>query len=514
MISRLIPKVFDNVKSISLKILIIYIIFAIVSIIFFSIIIFENQIELISGYSLYKAKDVAGNILVSLRSISYERDGDANGEKESDFEFYLKKVVETTKNISDDFVVFEDSGKVLYSNRITTKIFDKHKKDATRAITNKDFLGYMYYLTIYEKDYRISYYIPLSFIPDFDNTVLLINLNLKELDEYKGIMIKLLIVAITAIILFYFLMALFIHNIVVKPIKALHKSSIRFGNGDFSKRVIITNNDEVGNLGRAFNTMADALQDKIKELEKRNKLMQMEIEMAGNIQKGIFPVIKETDHFRVAVHSTPMVEVCSDYYDFTKISRDKYGFFIADVSGHGVPTALITMTIKDLLMNNAVNYNDPKDLFIFLNTELSNIMSRFESFFTAFYFILENNEIRFCNARHTKSYLIPADGNDIEILDTNGYSIGISEDANPFFESKTKFVSMHDKIILLSDGIANAMNSLQERFEENMLPEVLRKHHNAGCEELVEKIIAEKNYFTNNADQIDDETLIILEIIT
>jgi serine phosphatase RsbU (regulator of sigma subunit) len=180
------------------------------------------------------------------------------------------------------------------------------------------------------------------------------------------------------------------------------------------------------------------------------------------------------------------------------------------VSGHGMPAALITMTIKELFVQNGKKYNDPSKLLKFFNTELSDLMKNYDSYFTAFYLLIEKNKILYSNALHPPGYLIK--NNETYELGTGGYLIGISDRFNPNFKTEEYEISKGDKIILMTDGISESMDKNNDRFGEKKMKNLLFQNNKLNYKELQNLILESKEIFSSHTSKMDDETLIILEI--
>ena len=182
------------------------------------------------------------------------------------------------------------------------------------------------------------------------------------------------------------------------------------------------------------------------------------------------------------------------------------------MSGHGIAAALITMLIKNFIQHSAWKYKDSKEFMIFMNTEFSNLMEEYNSFFTAFYLIIdENNITTFSNASHLKPYLLKSNNKMYE-LDTNGGVIGMSEDFNKKFRSKRIELKSNDKLILFTDGIIESINKNDEMFDFNRLIKSIVKNNKYNCEVMLNNILKDFSDFIDIEKRKDDETIIILEI--
>ena len=249
--------------------------------------------------------------------------------------------------------------------------------------------------------------------------------------------------------------------------------------------------------------MAQSVQDKIVELNEQNQKMLLELKMAAEVQKSIYPTIRKTRLFDIAIFHRPLMEVSGDYHDIFALGPNRYGVLIADISGHGVSAALITIMVRDLFGKSAK----------YVNTELGNLMNDFQKFFTAFYLIIdENKKVMYSNAGHLKSYLTRPSSSKIYELDTRGFLVGVSAALNHIYESKATSLQAGDKIILYTDGIVESLNSREEQYTSKRLLLSIKKNDSYPCKVMLKNMINDFNRFVDFSKRRDDETLMILEL--
>ena len=363
-----------------------------------------------------------------------------------------------------------------------------------------------------EKDNLIQFYIPISLFSDSE-TIIMFPLDIIDVNGYLKYLYILISVIISGSILFHTLFGFSLNYLIIHPLKSLTKKSKEISEGDLTARVKTKRQDEFGTVGKSFNHMADSIQKTIIKLDEQNKRMKLELSMAGNVQKSIYPQAINTDIFKMAVYHKPYVEVSGDFHDIFKLDNNQYGFLIADISGHGVAAALITMLVKDTFNKNVKNHNNARDLIISVNTELSNLMNTYDKFFTAFYLILDNKKnINFTNAGHEKAILYRQVENKLYALTTEGCFMGVSENVNSSFQYKTLQLISGDKIILMSDGIREAMNANKDQYGLFQIYKILATNPRLSCQDLLEYILQDFNQFKGNENSSDDETIMIIEI--
>lgn len=494
-------------KSIGTKITLLYIFLALVNTLFFSIMIFDKQMGLITENTKYKAKGLAENIfnMVNLNA------GDVNDRTLTEQELFdeIKSVLNESLK---EYMIISDKGKSIYQSLAGIKLPENVMNDAITAISNKDNMGQLYYSTINEDTYEIHFYIPLTIYKVIDDKLLYFKFKMKNLDDQRNSLYKMIAFIIAVIALVHIIFGFFLNRIIIIPIKSLHNQSNKISDGEYSARVELKNKDEIGALGVSFNKMALSIEDKINKLDLQNRKMQHELKVAGEVQMKIYPELRETEFFKLAVFHKPLEEVSGDYHDFFQITKNKYGILLCDVCGHGVPAALITMRIQELFRKSIRKFHDTKDLYVHVNTELKDLMPRYNTYFTSFYIIVDQNKIIFTNAGHPDLYLVKHKTGKIYYLTTKGFMIGMTDTINYLFESKQGIIEPKDKIVMFSDGILEAKNVDDEMYDaDGRLLKIINDNKHLGCEGLLDTIMDDVHAFTHGAEANDDKTLIIIE---
>src|SRR5208337_3308235 len=138
------------------------------------------------------------------------------------------------------------------------------------------------------------------------------------------------------------------------------------------------------------------------------------------------------------------------------------GFILVDVSGHGVPAALVTMVIKEIFNRAAPLYDNPADLFRYMNNEIIELLTKEDTmgiYFTAIYLMInEQNVLSFSSAGHEVAFVLKTGLRKIASLKASGGPIGISTEMNDMYTTATVKLDAGDKILLFTDGIVEAQN--------------------------------------------------------
>ncbi len=253
------------------------------------------------------------------------------------------------------------------------------------------------------------------------------------------------------------------------------------------------------------------LKDYTDELAVKNIAFQKEIRLASKVQEKILPSdVPDTKGFDIDFRYIPCFMVGGDFYYFMPFSEKKLGVFVADVVGHGMQAALITMILKTLLDNFIEQNKTPSELLSEMNLQLINILGGKFTYVTAVYTILdlEENKIIYASAGHPAGYLC-RNGN-VDFLKTKGYVMGLFE--NAVFETKEQDLKPGDQILLYTDGAFEAEDSSFQIFGDEKLLAVFKDNCEKSSKEINEKIIQELKDFIGDNEFSDDVNLIAIKI--
>ena len=497
-------------RSISVKVTFLYLFLAIINISIFTFIIYENQIDLITENIKLETKETASNIYTQLNTLIEEIENEQENYNERNL--IVDKVINKLNTLVDNYVFFLENGEIMGKKWPDFSINDLYLQKASRSIANRDIGGQLFYLEIIEEQNEILFYIPINILIISD-AIILFPLKMEDVKGYLRNLYFLITVIISVIAIFHIAFGFTLNFLIIHPLKLLMKKSQDISRGNLTARVDIKRKDEFGTLGQSFNHMAESIESKINQLNDHNRLMQLELKMAGEVQTSIYPIIRETELFKLAVYHNPLVEVSGDFHDIFPLGNNRYGILIADISGHGISAALITMLVKDTFNKTVHKHVDARECIVDINTQLSNMMETYDKFFTAFYIIIdENRVVSFANAGHEKCILLRPTQHKLFEMTTEGSFIGISETVNKSYKSKTWQLEPKDKIILLTDGIKEARNINKEEYGLLTILKILKYNENLSCNELLDNLLQNFRLFKGNSPRKDDETILIIDM--
>lgn len=237
---------------------------------------------------------------------------------------------------------------------------------------------------------------------------------------------------------------------------------------------------------------------------------QEEMRLAGEIQRNLLPkMAPEISGYQIAGRSIPAKDVGGDYYDFIPIEDDRLAFCLGDVSGKGMPAAMLMANVQATLRGLTAPSITSKICIERSNTLLHKSTDP-QKFVTLFYGILntQTNELCYCNAGHDNPFLLSSDGK-VKRLQTGGIVLGFVPQFT-FAEEKIPF-QKGDLLVLYSDGITEAMNDKEEEFGEERLKELMIANRHESAEQIIGKILETIEAHVGSVPQMDDMTMVVLK---
>jgi sigma-B regulation protein RsbU (phosphoserine phosphatase) len=236
--------------------------------------------------------------------------------------------------------------------------------------------------------------------------------------------------------------------------------------------------------------------------------IQKELRLARSIQLSILPgAFPQSSDFRVAARYVPMTSVAGDLYDFVAASDRQVGLFIADVSGHGIPAALIASMVKMAAISQRGVSAHPAQLLAGMNAALcGNTQGQFV---TAAYVYLdaETSQLRYGAAGHPAMLLL-RNGSVTEIVE-NGLLLAASDHA--VYTEKALALEPGDRLLLYTDGLIEARNAEGELFGEEALIALLRDTGGKTPDEAADRMIASAQQWARLQD--DDLTVLVCDYL-
>ena len=250
-------------------------------------------------------------------------------------------------------------------------------------------------------------------------------------------------------------------------------------------------------------------QERSNRLQEEAKRTERELEQARDTQMRILPSEPlRLGRWQVTGRITPARQVGGDSFDYFVVGGRRLAFAIGDVSGKGLPAALLMMTAQGYLRVFCNSERPLPEKVRLLNQGVAR-SAQPGKFITFFYGELDPDDglLRYVNAGHNYPLLRRDDGS-IEPLIEGGLMLGFAEDME-FTQGEVTMAS-GDALLLYSDGVSEAMDMHQQEFGEDRLQNVWRRHGTLAPVECIGRIMAEVEAFRAGAPQSDDITLLVL----
>ena len=244
------------------------------------------------------------------------------------------------------------------------------------------------------------------------------------------------------------------------------------------------------------------------EAQRGKHRLEQELQLARDIQQSLLPAKLPTEGWLVAAgHSEPCFQVGGDYYDVMRISPQRWGAVLADVSGKGVAAALLTSLLQGAFFAGADPESTLSDVIGRINRYVCD-RSRRARFATAFAITInDDGRATWVSAGHCPTVLVRKDGS-IESLGPKSFPIGLFAEA--VFEETECLLVPGDKLVVYSDGVSEANNWSREQFGEERLRKIAADNAATGPRKLFDALLEEIAGFTQGAQQNDDLTLLVL----
>lgn len=247
--------------------------------------------------------------------------------------------------------------------------------------------------------------------------------------------------------------------------------------------------------------------------EERLLAINKELEVARRIQSSTLPQSVPTlAGLEIAARCMPMSAVAGDFYDFLGVDEKRVGILVADVTGHGVPAALIASMLKVAFAGQAAHSDDPARVLTGLNRSLC---GKFEEHFVtaAYLFVdLERNRLRYSAAAHPPLMLASRGAGKVREIEENGLMLGMFPEAA--YSTVEIGLSPGDRCLLYTDGLFEAKNAAQEEFGKSRCKEFMETQRDIPAarfvQTLLDSVATFSGYNTDHAQE-DDITLLVLD---
>ena len=236
-----------------------------------------------------------------------------------------------------------------------------------------------------------------------------------------------------------------------------------------------------------------------------------QLAVARTIQQGLLPrQLPKTDYFELKAVTMPCLTVGGDYYDVIPLAGGRYGITVADVSGKGLPAAMMAVTLQGVFSGFASVDPGLEDLFSKVNGFLCE-RTPMDMYATVFYGVLDRSGLlNFVNAGHVPPLIIRATG-QVEPLDFANFPLGMFPGIE--FEVRSAQLEPGDQVFIFSDGVTEAQNAAHDFFGDERLTALLEKCGAQPGHSLCSMVVGAVRQFVGEAPPADDLTVTALRFV-
>ncbi len=296
--------------------------------------------------------------------------------------------------------------------------------------------------------------------------------------------------------------------------------------GDLSQRV-----DFMGDFSKAFNSMTHQLQEAFAKIERQNQdlfranqRMKRDLDAAARVQQTLLPEgFPEIQGLNFAWTYRPCDELAGDALNIVRINDDLIALYLLDVSGHGVPAALLSVTATrslhpraggapSLVAGPGINPDAvaPALVAARLNT-LYPMESNGDHYFTMIYGLLDvrTHRLRFTVAGHPAPILV-REGNPPRRLDMMGFAIGMIDEAE--FDESVIDLRRGDRLFLHSDGLTEEVNGHDEEFGNERLFSAIADGQTLGLQDTIDSLVQKVVAWRGDEHLRDDVSILAVSV--
>ena len=296
---------------------------------------------------------------------------------------------------------------------------------------------------------------------------------------------------------------------IIEPITDMMVLVRRVRKGHFKQKVRVVSNDELGVLGDGFNEMTEGLIE-------RDQIRQS-LHLAQEVQQTLLPPENpKVDGLDIAATIVYCDETGGDYYDYLDTRETYPGSFtmaIGDVSGHGIPSALMMATARAFLRQRFTLPGTPADIVSDVNRQITRDFAESGGFMTLFYLSIDpaNRSLGWVRAGHDPAIFYDPELDKFDELHGAGMALGV--DADRRYEQFRKTDLKQGQVIVLgSDGLWEARNPQGEMFGKEPIHQIIRQSPAMAAGEIVTACFNRFNAFLGDRAPEDDVTLVVIRI--
>ena len=251
------------------------------------------------------------------------------------------------------------------------------------------------------------------------------------------------------------------------------------------------------------------------ERAKSDRLVQelhSELELASEIQQGLLPSASiEWHHVELMCYSKPTLEIGGDFYSYHLFDEDSFALAVGDVSGHGIPAALLMATTLSLFNSTFSRKVDPCERLAELDRELVPYTETRHQNCAFCYLELDERSLYIANAGGIPPYIRRMNGHS-QMLNVGGFPLGHGLGAEFGYKGEQVTLAKGDMVVLVTDGAVEARNSEEFMFGFDRLERVIARGPNGTAQAMLDHVVDEVTGFIDVNQPQDDFTIVVIRI--
>jgi sigma-B regulation protein RsbU (phosphoserine phosphatase) len=243
--------------------------------------------------------------------------------------------------------------------------------------------------------------------------------------------------------------------------------------------------------------------------EQKLHSLQEDLRNATSIQRLLLPrSAPQIAGADIAGVSHPAKDVGGDYFDYIDLGDGRWGIAVGDVSGKGMPAALLMANLQATMRGSAFNTSTVSECVSAVNKLLLGSTDA-KTFVTLFYAIYDSvkQTLTYCNAGHNPPYLVDSKG-EIRMLEVGGPLAAAFSWSN--YSEETLPMGPGERLIIYTDGVTEAADTTDEQFGEDRLVGLIKKWNTAQSKAFIDQVVNEVLAFQKDMPVADDITLVCL----
>jgi len=304
--------------------------------------------------------------------------------------------------------------------------------------------------------------------------------------------------------------ALYGSRTITRSLLQIASAAKRLSGGDFSVRLDVHTGDERDQVIQAFNELGPKLEDQVRI---RNSLL-----LAREVQRSLLPLEDpKISGLDIAGTSIYCDETGGDYYDYfletNKRGVGKVSMVVGDLSGHGLPSALLMASARALLRQRTSLSGSIAKIVTDVNHELALDVAESGNFMTLFYLTIniQSRKMQWVRAGHDPAIFYDPTTDTFDELQGSGIALGVEE--SWMYDENEKTGLAEGQIIFIgTDGIWETKNAQEQMFGKDPIYEIIRQNSKARAEEIMNAVISALNRFRGDLIPEDDVTLMVIKI--